>query len=146
MNSKRARTNANTRAGYSSKTLKTWTAGEITLTKAHTRHYALFSFQLTSLLSSHRTVKCTKHNWKLNVSTMKYVNPPDSFLQDELGKFCHQLYYFWFKSYISVWSAVVFMCLAWGRVWVCMTTFWGLPLSTMTSSKVFWDCKCWQVC
>uniref|UniRef100_A0A668VXU3 CMP-N-acetylneuraminate monooxygenase n=1 Tax=Oreochromis aureus TaxID=47969 RepID=A0A668VXU3_OREAU len=30
------------------------------------------------------TVKCTKHNWKLNVSTMKYVNPPDSFLQDEL--------------------------------------------------------------
>uniref|UniRef100_A0A3P9BH80 Cytidine monophosphate-N-acetylneuraminic acid hydroxylase n=1 Tax=Maylandia zebra TaxID=106582 RepID=A0A3P9BH80_9CICH len=34
------------------------------------------------------TVKCTKHNWKLNVSTMKYVNPPDSFLQDELGKFC----------------------------------------------------------
>ncbi|CAK6959972.1 cytidine monophosphate-N-acetylneuraminic acid hydroxylase [Scomber scombrus] len=29
-------------------------------------------------------VKCTKHNWKLNVSTMKYVNPPDSFLQDEL--------------------------------------------------------------
>uniref|UniRef100_A0A3B5QS99 Cytidine monophosphate-N-acetylneuraminic acid hydroxylase n=1 Tax=Xiphophorus maculatus TaxID=8083 RepID=A0A3B5QS99_XIPMA len=31
-----------------------------------------------------RTVKCTKHNWKLNVSSMKYVNPPDSFLQDEL--------------------------------------------------------------
>lgn len=31
-----------------------------------------------------RTVKCTKHNWKLNVSTMKYVNPPDSFMQDEL--------------------------------------------------------------
>ncbi|XP_049423384.1 cytidine monophosphate-N-acetylneuraminic acid hydroxylase [Epinephelus fuscoguttatus] len=31
-----------------------------------------------------RTVKCTKHNWKLNVSTMTYVNPPDSFLQDEL--------------------------------------------------------------
>uniref|UniRef100_A0A671YIE8 Cytidine monophosphate-N-acetylneuraminic acid hydroxylase n=1 Tax=Sparus aurata TaxID=8175 RepID=A0A671YIE8_SPAAU len=31
-----------------------------------------------------RTVKCTKHNWKLNVSTMNYVNPPDSFLQDEL--------------------------------------------------------------
>uniref|UniRef100_A0A8C4DQD2 Cytidine monophosphate-N-acetylneuraminic acid hydroxylase n=1 Tax=Dicentrarchus labrax TaxID=13489 RepID=A0A8C4DQD2_DICLA len=31
-----------------------------------------------------RTVKCTKHNWKLNVSTMKYVNPPDCFLQDEL--------------------------------------------------------------
>lgn len=40
------------------------------------------------LLCSHRTVKCTKHNWKLNVSTMKYVNPPDSFLQDELSKFC----------------------------------------------------------
>ncbi|XP_068611499.1 cytidine monophosphate-N-acetylneuraminic acid hydroxylase [Brachionichthys hirsutus] len=31
-----------------------------------------------------RTVKCTKHNWKLNVATMKYVNPPDSFMQDEL--------------------------------------------------------------
>ncbi|XP_029017734.1 cytidine monophosphate-N-acetylneuraminic acid hydroxylase isoform X2 [Betta splendens] len=31
-----------------------------------------------------RTVKCTKHNWRLNVSTMKYMNPPDSFLQDEL--------------------------------------------------------------
>ncbi|KAK2883298.1 cytidine monophosphate-N-acetylneuraminic acid hydroxylase isoform X1 [Channa argus] len=31
-----------------------------------------------------RTVKCTKHTWKLNVSTMKYVNPPDSFFQDEL--------------------------------------------------------------
>lgn len=31
-----------------------------------------------------RTVKCTKHNWKLNVVTMKYVNPPDSFMQDEL--------------------------------------------------------------
>ncbi|XP_034528985.1 cytidine monophosphate-N-acetylneuraminic acid hydroxylase isoform X1 [Notolabrus celidotus] len=31
-----------------------------------------------------RTVKCTKHNWKLNVSSMEYVNPPDSFLQDEL--------------------------------------------------------------
>ncbi|KAM9704898.1 cytidine monophosphate-N-acetylneuraminic acid hydroxylase isoform 1-T2 [Menidia menidia] len=31
-----------------------------------------------------RNVKCTKHNWKLNVSTMKYVNPPDSFAQDEL--------------------------------------------------------------
>lgn len=43
------------------------------------------------LLCSHRTVKCTKHNWKLNVSTMKYVNPPDSFLQDELGKFCQYL-------------------------------------------------------
>ncbi|XP_063781283.1 cytidine monophosphate-N-acetylneuraminic acid hydroxylase-like [Pseudophryne corroboree] len=31
-----------------------------------------------------RTVRCTKHNWKLDVSTMKYVNPPDSFCQDEL--------------------------------------------------------------
>uniref|UniRef100_A0A3Q3MI75 Cytidine monophospho-N-acetylneuraminic acid hydroxylase n=1 Tax=Labrus bergylta TaxID=56723 RepID=A0A3Q3MI75_9LABR len=38
---------------------------------------------------SHRTVKCTKHNWKLNVSSMKYVNPPDSFFQDELGEFCN---------------------------------------------------------
>uniref|UniRef100_A0AAY5ETW6 Cytidine monophosphate-N-acetylneuraminic acid hydroxylase n=1 Tax=Electrophorus electricus TaxID=8005 RepID=A0AAY5ETW6_ELEEL len=31
-----------------------------------------------------RTVHCTKHNWKLNVATMQYVNPPDSFLQEEL--------------------------------------------------------------
>ncbi|XP_068093099.1 cytidine monophosphate-N-acetylneuraminic acid hydroxylase-like [Hyperolius riggenbachi] len=31
-----------------------------------------------------RIVRCTKHNWKLDVSTMKYVNPPDSFCQDEL--------------------------------------------------------------
>uniref|UniRef100_H3BXM5 Cytidine monophosphate-N-acetylneuraminic acid hydroxylase n=1 Tax=Tetraodon nigroviridis TaxID=99883 RepID=H3BXM5_TETNG len=31
-----------------------------------------------------RTVKCTKHNWKLNLLTMKYINPPDSFIQDEL--------------------------------------------------------------
>lgn len=34
-----------------------------------------------------RSVKCTKHNWKLDVSTMKYINPPDSFCQDELGKY-----------------------------------------------------------
>ncbi|XP_006628136.2 cytidine monophosphate-N-acetylneuraminic acid hydroxylase [Lepisosteus oculatus] len=32
-----------------------------------------------------RTVRCTKHNWKLNVATMKYVNPPDSFTQEELA-------------------------------------------------------------
>nr|XP_055047277.1 cytidine monophosphate-N-acetylneuraminic acid hydroxylase-like isoform X2 [Misgurnus anguillicaudatus] len=31
-----------------------------------------------------RTVRCTKHYWKLDVSTMEYVNPPDSFMQDEL--------------------------------------------------------------
>ncbi|XP_061449716.1 cytidine monophosphate-N-acetylneuraminic acid hydroxylase-like isoform X2 [Rhineura floridana] len=31
-----------------------------------------------------KCVRCTKHNWKLDVSTMKYVNPPDSFYQDEL--------------------------------------------------------------
>ncbi|XP_076153343.1 cytidine monophosphate-N-acetylneuraminic acid hydroxylase-like [Alosa pseudoharengus] len=31
-----------------------------------------------------RTVRCTKHYWKLNVATMQYVNPPDSFMQDEL--------------------------------------------------------------
>ncbi|XP_037061771.1 cytidine monophosphate-N-acetylneuraminic acid hydroxylase isoform X3 [Peromyscus leucopus] len=31
-----------------------------------------------------RSVKCTKHNWKLDVSTMKYINPPGSFCQDEL--------------------------------------------------------------
>ncbi|RXN27283.1 cytidine monophosphate-N-acetylneuraminic acid hydroxylase-like protein [Labeo rohita] len=30
------------------------------------------------------TVRCTKHYWKLNVATMEYVNPPDSFMQDEL--------------------------------------------------------------
>lgn len=43
-------------------------------------------FGTDGLLWFNRNVKCTKHNWKLNVSTMKYVNPPDSFLQDELGK------------------------------------------------------------
>ncbi|XP_061078379.1 cytidine monophosphate-N-acetylneuraminic acid hydroxylase [Conger conger] len=32
-----------------------------------------------------KTVRCTKHYWKLNVSTMEYVNPPDSFQQNELG-------------------------------------------------------------
>ncbi|XP_044150508.1 cytidine monophosphate-N-acetylneuraminic acid hydroxylase-like isoform X2 [Bufo gargarizans] len=37
-----------------------------------------------------RTVRCTKHNWKLDVSTMKYVNPPDSFCQDELEIKTHQ--------------------------------------------------------
>uniref|UniRef100_A0A8C2RVG7 Rieske domain-containing protein n=1 Tax=Capra hircus TaxID=9925 RepID=A0A8C2RVG7_CAPHI len=31
-----------------------------------------------------RSVRCTKHNWKLDVSTMKYINPPGSFCQDEL--------------------------------------------------------------
>ncbi|XP_076999914.1 cytidine monophosphate-N-acetylneuraminic acid hydroxylase isoform X2 [Tamandua tetradactyla] len=31
-----------------------------------------------------RSVKCTKHNWKLDVSTMMYINPPGSFCQDEL--------------------------------------------------------------
>ncbi|XP_018611146.2 cytidine monophosphate-N-acetylneuraminic acid hydroxylase isoform X1 [Scleropages formosus] len=31
-----------------------------------------------------KTVRCTKHNWKLNVSSMEYVNPPDCFTQDEL--------------------------------------------------------------
>ncbi|XP_035667551.1 cytidine monophosphate-N-acetylneuraminic acid hydroxylase-like [Branchiostoma floridae] len=29
-------------------------------------------------------VRCTKHNWKLDTSTMKYVNPPDSFTQELL--------------------------------------------------------------
>ncbi|XP_078541833.1 cytidine monophosphate-N-acetylneuraminic acid hydroxylase-like [Lissotriton helveticus] len=33
---------------------------------------------------SNRTLRCTKHNWKLDVSTMKYLNPPDSFCHDEL--------------------------------------------------------------
>ncbi|TRY88686.1 hypothetical protein DNTS_006260, partial [Danionella cerebrum] len=31
-----------------------------------------------------RMVRCSKHNWKLNVCTMQYINPPDSFMQDEL--------------------------------------------------------------
>ncbi|XP_020842524.1 cytidine monophosphate-N-acetylneuraminic acid hydroxylase isoform X3 [Phascolarctos cinereus] len=31
-----------------------------------------------------KSVRCTKHNWKLDVSTMKYINPPGSFCQDEL--------------------------------------------------------------
>nr|XP_060628705.1 cytidine monophosphate-N-acetylneuraminic acid hydroxylase-like [Anolis sagrei ordinatus] len=31
-----------------------------------------------------KCVRCTKHNWRLDMSTMKYVNPPDSFSQDEL--------------------------------------------------------------
>ncbi|XP_070562638.1 cytidine monophosphate-N-acetylneuraminic acid hydroxylase-like isoform X2 [Ptychodera flava] len=29
-------------------------------------------------------VRCTKHGWKLDSETMQYVNPPDSFKQDEL--------------------------------------------------------------
>lgn len=52
-----------------------------------------FTFKLTGCSVFYRTVKCTKHNWKLNVSTMKYVNPPDSFLQDELGKICTSALY-----------------------------------------------------
>lgn len=50
---------------------------------------AMFSSELRGFLFSHRTVKCTKHNWKLNMLTMKYINPPDSFMQDELGKFLY---------------------------------------------------------
>ncbi|XP_019625243.1 PREDICTED: cytidine monophosphate-N-acetylneuraminic acid hydroxylase-like [Branchiostoma belcheri] len=29
-------------------------------------------------------LRCTKHGWKLDCSTMKYVNPPDSFSQERL--------------------------------------------------------------
>ncbi|XP_035680899.1 cytidine monophosphate-N-acetylneuraminic acid hydroxylase-like [Branchiostoma floridae] len=29
-------------------------------------------------------LRCTKHGWKLDCSTMKYVNPPESFSQDKL--------------------------------------------------------------
>ncbi|XP_077994474.1 cytidine monophosphate-N-acetylneuraminic acid hydroxylase-like [Glandiceps talaboti] len=29
-------------------------------------------------------LRCTKHGWKLDCSNMRYVNPPDSFTQDEL--------------------------------------------------------------
>ena len=31
-------------------------------------------------------MKCTKHGWKLDAKTMRYVNPPDSFKQEQLGK------------------------------------------------------------
>lgn len=48
----------------------------------------LFASFRASVSPSRRIVRCTKHNWKLNASTMKYVNPPDSFSQDELGEFC----------------------------------------------------------
>ncbi|XP_071966265.1 cytidine monophosphate-N-acetylneuraminic acid hydroxylase-like isoform X2 [Antedon mediterranea] len=34
--------------------------------------------------SSNCVLKCTKHGWKLDPSTMRYVNPPDSFRQDQL--------------------------------------------------------------
>ncbi|XP_077994277.1 cytidine monophosphate-N-acetylneuraminic acid hydroxylase-like [Glandiceps talaboti] len=30
------------------------------------------------------TLRCTKHGWKLDCSNMRYVNPPDSFKQEEL--------------------------------------------------------------
>ncbi|XP_072042665.1 cytidine monophosphate-N-acetylneuraminic acid hydroxylase-like [Amphiura filiformis] len=29
-------------------------------------------------------MKCTKHGWKLDAKTMRYVNPPDSFIQEQL--------------------------------------------------------------
>ncbi|XP_072022929.1 cytidine monophosphate-N-acetylneuraminic acid hydroxylase-like [Amphiura filiformis] len=29
-------------------------------------------------------MKCTKHGWKLDAKTMRYVNPPDSFSQEQL--------------------------------------------------------------
>lgn len=51
-------------------------------------------FGTDGLLWFNRTVKCTKHNWKLNVSTMKYVNPPDSFLQDELGESAKIIFFY----------------------------------------------------
>lgn len=89
---KHARTSANTKEACSPKTSKTWMAGEtIHTTKASCCVGPAFHHSWQDMLCSHRTVKCTKHNWKLNVSTMKYVNPPDSFLQDELGKFCHYI-------------------------------------------------------
>lgn len=85
MTSGHAKTNADIREGYSSKTLKTWMAGEICQEQPAGIHIYFMYFIVISFFSS-SVVKCTKHNWKLNVSTMKYVNPPDSFLQDELGK------------------------------------------------------------
>ncbi|KAM7377898.1 hypothetical protein PAMA_013017 [Pampus argenteus] len=57
--------------------------GELKACKNQCRHQGgLFIKDIEDL--SDRFVKCTKHNWKLNVSTMEYVNPPDSFLQDSL--------------------------------------------------------------
>ena len=81
------------------------------------------------LLCSHRTVKCTKHNWKLNVSTMNYVNPPDSFLQDELGKSCHYLYLGWRILLTTGLESFFDISVARGRaqVWMCMTTVWSWP-------------------
>ncbi|KAI8513473.1 hypothetical protein Bbelb_101120 [Branchiostoma belcheri] len=35
--------------------------------------------------TSSSVLRCTKHGWKLDSSTMKYVNPPDSFSQEKLG-------------------------------------------------------------
>lgn len=91
MSSKRAGTNVNTRAGYSSETSKTWQAGEVARTEAPAWWTCVFQVAPRASISpSHRIVRCTKHNWKLNASTMKYVNPPDSFSQDELGEFCLQ--------------------------------------------------------
>lgn len=88
-----ARTSANTKEGCSSKISRTWTAGKHWCEKTKMTEVTCFSkiLQMTvndcdCLLCSYRTVKCTKHNWKLNVSTMEYVNPPDSFMQDDLGK------------------------------------------------------------
>lgn len=91
MSSKRAGTNVNTRAGYSSETSKTWQAGEVARTEAPAWWTCVFQVAPRASISpSRRIVRCTKHNWKLNASTMKYVNPPDSFSQDELGEFCLQ--------------------------------------------------------
>eukprot|EP00058_Branchiostoma_floridae_P007418 XP_002592906.1 hypothetical protein BRAFLDRAFT_65491 [Branchiostoma floridae] len=34
--------------------------------------------------SASSVLRCTKHGWRLDCSTMKYVNPPDSFSQERL--------------------------------------------------------------
>lgn len=74
---------------------------------------AMFPSELRGFLFSHRTVKCTKHNWKLNMLTMKYINPPDSFMQDELGKFLYIVEFslkfriFFFKAAIYTWLSLI---------------------------------------
>lgn len=85
---------------------------------------AVFVIFITAdkFFSSHRIVKCTKHNWKLNVSTMKYVNPPDSFMQEELGKFFQHLYFG---------LVIIGLCLecgCWPVTFFCayMATTWGI--------------------
>lgn len=70
-----------------------------------------------------RIVKCTKHNWKLNISTMQYVNPPDSFTQEELG-----------KNWFSFCCILQWMVLGWNFSWEDFG--WGLFVFTDALPKV----------